>query len=119
MSTTTVSTVTPVYTNTRSSLITNSIASNTKQNNLFNGTTSGGTSSSTGVGIAPSYLPQTPSATATNAGLTSAKTISGINNIKAGTGTPASSGGRYKRRKTKRRKIKRRKTKRRKTKRRK
>ena len=93
MSTTTVSTVTPVYTNTRSSLITNSIASNTKQNNLFNGTTSGGASSTTsspGTAIAPSYLPQTVSATANNAGLTSAKTISGINNISAGIGTPAS-----------------------------
>lgn len=122
MSTTTVSTVTPVYTNTRASLITNSIASSAKQNNLFNGTTSGGASSSTsssGVGIVPSYLPQTPSVTALNAGATSAKTISGINNISAGIGVPAISGGIYKRRKSKRRKSKRRKTKRRKTKRRK
>ena len=118
MSTTIVSTVSPVYTNTRASLITNSIASSAKQNNLFNGISTGG-AGSPGVGILPSYLPATPSVTAVNAGATSAKTISGINNISAGIGLPAISGGIYKRRKSKKRKLKRRKTKRRKTKRRK
>jgi hypothetical protein len=122
MSTTIVSTVSPVYTNTRASLITNSIASSAKQNNLFNGVSLGGAGSSTsssGFGILPSYLPATPSVTAVNAGATSAKTISGINNISAGIGLPAISGGIYKRRKSKRRKSKRRKSKRRKSKKRK
>jgi hypothetical protein len=112
MSTSTISTVQPQYTNTASSLITNRALLNEKQNSLFNGSSTGGS----GTGTLPSYLPVKTSPTLNNAGSNATITISGLNNIKSGIGTPSTSGGKRKskRRKTKRRKIKRRKTKRRK-----
>jgi hypothetical protein len=95
-----VETVKLQQTSTRQELITNRMASNQRQNDMYSA--SGG-STSTSVGVNPSYLPQTVTSQFQTMGNTTTQTAAGTNNVLAVTST---TGGKYKKR-SKRRKTKR------------